>query len=116
MIVGIQGSHNFSDYAIFLRAMGTALSSLPEGSKEFTIMSAGPKTINSFAMEFSNIAERSLKAQGIKIKVVKVPESWFRSNMRVVNYFMYLSLPKETPSTLVRLAEGKDIDVAIYRY
>ena len=79
-------------------------------------MSAGPTNVNSFAMEFSNISERSLKARGIKIKVVKVPPSWFKSNMHVVNYFMYFSLPKETPSDLVREAEDKDIDVGIYRY
>jgi hypothetical protein len=96
--------------------MGTALASLTEGDPEFTIMSAGPTNLNSMAMEFSNISERSLKSQGIKIKVVKVPEKWFKSNMHVVNYFMYFSLPKETPSVLVREAEDKDIDVGIYRY
>jgi len=116
MIVGMQGSRNFNDYAVFLRAMGTSLASMEKGDTEFTIMSAGPSKVNSFAMEFSNISERSLKSQGIKIKVVKVPPSWFKSNMHVVNYFMYFSLPKETPSELVREAEDKDIDVGIYRY
>jgi hypothetical protein len=36
--------------------------------------------------------------------------------MYVINYFMYFSLPKETPSDLVREAEDKDIEVGIYRY
>jgi hypothetical protein len=116
MIVGIQASRNFSDYSVFLRAMGTALASVKTGDSEFTIMSAGPVNINAMAAEFSNISERSLKAQGIKIKVVKVPPKWFKSNMHVVNHFMYFSLPKETPSELVREAEDKDIDVGIYRY
>lgn len=116
MIVGMQGSRNFNDYTIFLRAMGTALSSLPEGSTEFTIMSAGPVRINEMAMEFSNISERSLKAQGIRIKVVKVPPKWFLSNMHVIDYFMYFSLPKETLSELVREAEDKDVEVGVYRY
>jgi hypothetical protein len=116
MLVGMQGSRNFSDYAVFLRAMGTALASLKEGDTEFTIMSAGPSKVNSFAMEFSNVSERSLKARGIKIKVVKVPPSWFKSNMHEISYFMYFSLPKETPSDLVREAEDKDIDVGVYRY
>lgn len=116
MIVGIQGSRNFNDYQIFLRAMGTALSMLPSDATEFTIMSAGPVRINEMAMEFSNISERSLKARGIKIKVVKVPPSWFKKNMHVVDYFVYFSLPKETVSDLVREAEDKDIEVGIYRY
>lgn len=116
MIVGIQGSRNFNDYTIFLRAMGTALSMLPEDATEFTIMSAGPLRVNEMAMEFSNISERSLKARGIKIKVVKVPPKWFKSNMHVIDYFMYFGLPKEPTSDLVREAEDKDIEVGVYRY
>ena len=92
MIIGIQSSRAFSDYNVFLRAMGTGLSSLSEGDTEFTIMSAGPAKINSMGMEFSNISERSLKSQGIKIKFVKVPVGWFTENMSVVDYFMYFSL------------------------
>ena len=116
MIVGIQGSRNFTDYSIFLRAMGTALSGLTEGDSEFTIMSAGPVRVNDMAMEFSNISERSLKARGIKIKVVKVPPSWFKKNMHVVDHFLYFTLPKETLSDLVREAEDKDVEVGVYRF
>jgi hypothetical protein len=96
--------------------MGTAMASMSEDDKEIVMMSAGPVNLNAMAMEFSNISERSLKSRGIKIKVVKVPPSWFKSNMYVINYFMYFSLPKETPSDLVREAEDKDIEVGIYRY
>jgi hypothetical protein len=116
MIVGIQGSRNFEDYAIFLRAMGTALSMLPEDDNEFLIFSCGPVKINAFAMEFSNITERSLKARGKKIKLIKVPPSWFSNNMKDVNYFIYLGKPKETVSPIVKLAEAKDVEVGIYRY
>ena len=116
MLIGFQGSKNFIDYTIFLRAMGTALSAFPEGDTEFTIMSAGPVNINDMAQEFSNISERSLKARGIKIKLVRVPPKWIDTNMHDIDYFIYFSLPKETPSDLVRKAENKDIDVAIYRY
>lgn len=115
MIVGIQGSRNFNDYSVFLRAMGTALYDL-DGDTEFTIMSAGPVRINEMAMEFSNVSERSLKARGIKIKVVKVPPTWFKTNMHVVDFFAYFSLPKESVSDLVRDAEDKDVEVAVYRY
>lgn len=116
MILGMQASRNFSDYSVFLRAMGTAMASMEDTDTEIVMMSAGPINLNAMAMEFTNVSERSLKARGIKIKVVKVPPSWFKSNMHVVNYFMYFSLPKETPSDLVREAEDKDIDVGIYRY
>jgi hypothetical protein len=116
MILGIQGSRAFSDYNVFLRAMGTALSSIPEGDAEFTIISAGPNKLNSMGMEFSNISERSLKAQGIKIKFVKVPVAWFTDNMGNIDYFMYFSLPKENVSPLVTKAEDLDVEVAIYRY
>lgn len=116
MIIGIQGSRNFSDYNVFLRAMGTALYSIPEGDNQFTIMSAGPAKLNSMGMEFSNVSERSLKARGISIKFVKVPVAWFNSNMQVVSHFMYFSLPKEPVSPLVAKAEDLDLDVGIYRY
>lgn len=116
MIVGVQGSRNFTDYNIFLRAIGTALSMLPEDADEFTIMSAGPARVNEMAMEFSNVSERSLKARGIRIKLVKVPSKWFKSNMHVIDYFMYFGLPKEPVSDLVREAEDKEIEVGVYRY
>jgi hypothetical protein len=116
MIVGIQGTSNFNDYAVFLRAMGVALKELPENDQEFVVMSAGPLVINQFALEFLNVSERSLKARGIKVKLVKVPSSWFKTNMSVIKYFAYFSKPKEKLSDLVDLAETKDIEVGVYRY
>lgn len=116
MIVGIQGTKGFNDYAVFLRGIGNALRDLPEGDTEFTVMSAGPININRFALEFLNISERSLKARGIKPKLVKVPPSWIRNNINDVNYFLFFSKPKEDYSDLVTLAESKDIEVGVYRY
>lgn len=116
MIVVIQGTRNFSDYNIFLRAMGTALSSMDNNDKEFLIFSAGPVNINTMGMEFSNISERSLKARGIKIKLTKVPPSWVKQNIASVDYLAYFSKPKESVSELVELAEDKDKEVGIYRY
>lgn len=116
MIVGIQGSKNFNDYNIFLRAMGVALSSLPEGDTEVLVASAGPLNINNMGMEFVNISERSLKARGIKIKLIKVPPKWIKDNIHSVGYFAYFSKPKEPISELVDFAEAKDIEVGVYRY
>jgi hypothetical protein len=116
MIVAVQGTKNFDDYNIFLRAMGTALSMLKDNDKEVLIFSAGPANINSMSMEFSNIVERSLKARGIKIRVNKVPPSIIRKNINDLGYFAYFSKPKEPVTDLVELAEDKDIELGIYRY
>ena len=116
MIVAIQGSKSFDDYNVFLRAMGVALATLPEGDEEFLLASAGPVNINNMGMEFSNISERSLKARGIRIKLIKVPPSWIKNNINNLGYFAYFSKPKEPVSELVDIAEAKDIQVGVYRY
>lgn len=116
MIIGVQGSRNFEDYQIFLRAMGTAMSMLKEDDKEIILYSVGPANINYMAMEFSNITERSLKGRGIKIKMLKVPVKWAKSNMDDFDYFIYLSKPKENLSDVAVLAEKKGIELGVYRY
>jgi hypothetical protein len=42
MIVGVQGTPNFNNYNIFLRAMAVALSELKEDEREFYLYTAGP--------------------------------------------------------------------------
>lgn len=116
MIVAIQGTRNFSDYNVFLRAMGTSLSMMDLDDKEIIIYAAGPANINSMGLEFANVSERSLKARGIKIRVNRVPPSFVKNNIRDVNYFAFFSKPKEPLSDLVNLAEAKDIEVGVYRY
>ena len=116
MIVAIQGTSNFNDYNVFLRAMGVALSSLPEGDTEFTVASAGPLRINQMGLEFVNVSERSLKARGIRAKLIKVPPKWIKDNIHNVGYLAYFSKPKEPISELVDFAEAKDIQVGVYRY
>jgi hypothetical protein len=116
MIVAIQGTRNFDEYAIFLRAMGTAMSTMSDEDKEILIYSAGPYKLNEMGLEFSNVSERSLKARGIKIKFFKIPPRWIRDNIHDIDYFAFFSKPKEPVSDLVELAEAKDIEVAVYRY
>jgi len=116
MIVAIQGTKAFNDYSVFLRAMGTALSDMKDEDKEFYIYSAGPSHLNSMAMEFSNVSERSLKARGIRIKMIKIPPSWIKENIHSIEYFAFFSKPKEPVSSLVSYAESKDTRVGVYRF
>lgn len=116
MIVAVQGTRDFDDYQVFLRAMGVALSSMPQEDKEFLIYSAGPAKVNAMVSEFANVSERGMKSRGKKIKFFKVPSSYLEENIDHVNYLAFLSKPKEPVSKLVAQAELKNIEVGIYRY
>lgn len=114
MIVGIQGSRNFYDYAVFLNAMHRVLSKLPEGDTELTILSAGPYKVNDMAYEFINVS--NWKSRGIKAKVVKMPPKAIAERMIDIDQFVYLCLPKEPESFLVKEAEDHDIIPQVSRY
>ena len=116
MIVGVQGTSSFDDYQVFLRAMGVALSTLPDNDPYFYIYSAGPAKVNSMVMEFVNLSERGMKTRGKKIKFYKVPPSWLEENMNDVNYFAFMSKPKESGSKLVAEAELNNVAIEIFRY
>lgn len=116
MIVVVQGTSDFNNYNIFLRAMSVALSSMKEDDKEFYIYSVGPAVINSYVSEFSNLSERGMKARGMKIKFYKVPSSWIEENLDYINYFAYLSKPKQPLSKLAAKAELHNIEVGIFKY
>ena len=116
MIVAVQGTKEFEDYQVFLRAMSVALSGMKSEDKEFVIYSAGPSQINSYLSESVNLSERGMKARGRKIKFYKVPPSWIEENMEHVNYFAYLSKPKQPTSKLVASAELNNVEVGIFRY
>lgn len=115
MIIGMQGSRTFYDYAIFLNAMQRILIIAKEET-EIVFLTSGPHRVNDMIMEFTNISERSLKARGIKTKVVKMPAIALKERIHDLDYFVYLCLPKEPVSDLVREAEAKDIEVGVYRY
>jgi hypothetical protein len=114
MNIVVQGTKEFSDYNIFLRAMGVALSDINDG--EFNLYSVGPANINSFTAEFCNLSENSLKQRGIKARYYKVPASFIEENMKDFQYFAFLSTPNQRPSKLVASAELEGIDVGLFRY
>jgi len=114
MNIAVQGTKEFSDYNVFLRAMGVALSDIDDA--EFNLYSAGPANINSFTAEFCNLSENSLKQRGIRVKFYRVPASFIEKNMKDFNYFAFLSTPNQRPSKLVASAELEGIDVGLFRY
>lgn len=116
MNIVVQGSKDFDDYQVFLRAMGVALSNMQPEDKEIHIYSAGPVKINAMLSEFCNLSERSMKSRGMKIRHYKVPPSWVIENIGYINYFAFLSKPKEVVSKLVSFAEDNNIEVGIFRY
>jgi hypothetical protein len=116
MIVVVQGTNEFEDYNVFIRAMGVAMSGMKDNDSEFFIYSVGPARINSMVSEFCNLSERGMKARGKKIKYYKVPIKWVEDNMEFVNYFAYLSKPKQPTSKLIAKAELQNIEVGIFKY
>lgn len=116
MIVGVQGTSSFDDYKVFLRAMGVALSGMPENDEYFYIYSAGPAKVNAMVMEFVNVSEKGMKSRGKKIKMYKVAPSWIAENFSEINYFAFLSKPSESNSKLVSEAQLNNVEVGIFRY
>lgn len=114
MNIAVQGTKEFSDYQVFMRAMGVALSSCSD--QEFNVYTAGPANVNSYTAEFCNLSEAGLKRRGIKIRYFKVPPSYIESNMSNFNYFAFLSTPNQRPSKLTASAELAGVETGIFRY
>jgi hypothetical protein len=116
MNVVVQGTKQFDEYNIFLRAMGVALSNMSENDVEFNVYSLGPVKINSMVSEFCNLSERGMKARGKKIKFYKVSFQWVNENMEYIDYFVFVSKPREPVSKLIANAELKGKEIGIFRY
>ena len=116
MNVVVQGTTDFNDYNIFLRAMGVAMSGMSAEDSELNVYSLGPVKINSMVSEFCNLSERGMKARGKKIKYYKVPFSWVEENMEYMNYFAFLSKPKQQLSKLMANAELQGKEVGVFRF
>lgn len=115
MNVVVQGTKEFSDYTVFMRAMGVALSDIRDDT-EFVVYSAGPAQINSFASEFCNMSEAGLRNRGIKVKMVRVPPSYVEENLGSFDYFAFLASPNQHPSRLAKIADASGIETGIFKY
>jgi hypothetical protein len=114
MNVAVQGTKEFLDYQVFMRAMGVALSSCNDG--EFNVYTAGPAQVNSFTSEFCNLSEEGLRRRGIKVRFFRVPPSALEENWSSFDYFAFFSTPNQRPSKLVSSAESAGVEVGIFRY
>jgi hypothetical protein len=114
MNIVVQGTKEFVDYNVFMRAMGVALSTIDD--EEFNVYSVGPTQINSFTAEFCNLSENGLKRRGIKTRFFKVPPSYVEEHMEDFDYFAFLSTPNQRPSKLVAQAELSGVECGIFRY
>lgn len=115
MKVMVQGSKNFDSYQDFLLAMRSVLHNI-EGHQDFIIYSVGPKNINSFSQEFSNISERTFRLNKVKNKVVRVTTDWAEENLDIFDYIVYFSLPHERMSPLIRIADDLGRKVIWQKY
>ena len=116
MRVVVQGTNDFDDYQIFLRAIGVSLSSLKEDDFEVTVYSLGPANVHSFVSEFCNISERGMKARGKKIKFFKANTEWLEENISYIDYFVYLSKPSQPFSKSYYLAKNNNVETGIFQY
>jgi hypothetical protein len=57
-----------------------------------------------------------MKARGKKIKFYNVAPVWLSEHINQINYFAFLSNPKEPKSKLVLTAEANNIDVGLFKY
>ena len=117
MKVLVQGSKDFDNYQVLMRAMGVALSSMSPGDKEFQIYSVGPHKTNDLALSFTNLTEDSLKGRGIKAKFHTLPAKLAEDKIDRFDYMIYVSNPENRRlSALTNKAEENGIELGIFRY
>ena len=116
MKVVVQGTNEFNDYQVFLRAMGIALSSMKQDDQEYVVYSVGPQQVHSFVSEFCNFSEKGLKARGIRVKFYKANPQWIEENINDINYFAYLSKPDQYVSKLASFAQSNNVELNVFSY
>lgn len=116
MMVVVQGTKEFTDYSVFLRAMGVALAGLSSDDPYFYVYTLGGKNINDFVFEFCNLSERNMKARKKKIKYFIVSNEWVEENIAEINYFAYLYKPGQNMSKMAKIAQDNGIETGLFQY
>lgn len=116
MIIGIQGSRSFNDYSIFLNAMLRVLQEMKEDDNELVFLSAGPHRVNDMILEFINVSNWNRGGRVIKPKLVRMPVKALEERVYDLDEFVYLSLPKEPETALVKAADDAGLIPRVFRY
>lgn len=116
MKVVVQGTNEFNDYQVFLRAMAISLSSMQQEDDEFIVYSVGPNQVHSFVSEFCNVSEKGLKARGKRVRFYKTNPQWVEENINDINYFAYLSKPNQYVSKLASFAQSSNVELNVFSF
>jgi hypothetical protein len=114
MNVIVQGTKDFNDYTVFVRAMGVAMSDLKDD--EFNIYTVGPVNINNFTAEFTNKVEASMRSHGKRARFYRVPAATVEDTLDKFDYFAFFATPGDKLSHLYYVAQATDMETAIFRY
>jgi len=115
MNIIVQGTKEFADYPVFVRAMGVAMSDMGD-DKDFNVYTVGPVNINNYTAQFCNMTETSMRARGKRIRFYRVPAIEVESNMDNFQWFGFFADPAGKPSHLFYAAAATDMETAIFRF
>jgi nucleoid-associated protein YejK len=117
-MVVVQGTNEFNDYSVFLRAMGVVLSSMNPNDTELAVYVVGSKNgkVSDFAMEFCNVSEKGMKSRGKKINLYKTTDAWIETYLSEMNYFAFFSNEKQPISSLAKRAKDSGVELGIFQY
>tara|TARA_B110000259_G_scaffold180550_1_gene221432 strand:- start:3115 stop:3480 length:366 start_codon:yes stop_codon:yes gene_type:complete len=108
MKIVIQGTRNFKDYEIFLTGMRYVIERREPTDTQLTFYAAGPANINAMLLGFINITENTMKSNGVRAKIVRLPHSEIQKKLPEVDKFLFFCLPKEPGTNLVKYFQDKD--------
>lgn len=117
MKVLIQGSNDFTNEAVFLRAMGVALSdfSMRDGTViEFHHI--GPRKVSNLVVGFCNMTEDRIRGVARSIRAYPIAYPVASKLISTFDYFIYLDGGGQKMSPLVALAESVGVEVGVFRY
>lgn len=117
MKILVHGTKSFNQYEIFINALGRVIRSMDDEDGELIVATLGPTNVTHMAHEFINVSERTLKANGIKARVLPRTIRWAKSNLDEFDELIYFCKPKEQLSEIAALVDKKSTtDLVVYRY
>ena len=120
MVIVVEGTKQFADYEIFMRAMTVALST-PNDNNQIQVWTLGPHKINNFTAEFVNRSEDLIKQNKMKIKFNRVSFREVLSNFETYDLDYVISFNTKNDrdkffDPIISKAEQHNVEAAFYRY